>query len=160
MLPGPLEKNNLIVSPVQPEKEVKVAVDNPVPQNDVAVPKTEIPVMNNCPKNSTNKKGTIMNENPCQDASVCEKTLVEPGETSTEENSIKEKEIEEEKTYEMTGDKTVEESKDKEYPTNAIDVKSEQTDEHPVETKSEENTASSSVLKNDVTGTDENENFI
>ena len=85
-----------------------MAVDNPVPQNDVAVPKTEIPVMNNCPKNNTHMKGTVMNENPCQDA----QTRVE---TSTEENSIKEKQIEEERTYEMTGDKTVEESKDKEY---------------------------------------------
>ena len=84
MLPGPLEKNNLIVSPVQPGKEVKVAVDNPVPQNDVAVLKTEIPVMNNCPKNNTHTKGTVMNENPCQDA----QTHVG---TSTEENSIKEK---------------------------------------------------------------------
>ena len=62
-LPGPLEKNNLVVSPVQPEKEVKVAVDNPVLQNDVAVPKTEIPVMNNCPENNTHMKGTVMNEN-------------------------------------------------------------------------------------------------
>ena len=118
-----------------------MAVDNPVPQNDVAVPKTEVPVMYKCPKNS---KGTVMNENPCQDA----QTRVE---TSTEENSIKEKQIEEERMDEMTGDKTVQESKDKEYPTNAVDVKSEQSDEHPVETKSEENTASSSVLKNEVT---------
>ena len=46
-------------------------------------------------------------------------------ETSTEENSIKEKQIEEERMDEMTGDKTVEESKGKEYPTNAVDVKSE-----------------------------------
>ena len=151
-LPGLLEKNNLIVSPVQPEKEVKMAVDNPVPQNDVAVPKTEVPVMHKCPKNSTHMKGTIMNENPCQDAQT-------PVETSTEENSIKEKQIEEERMDQMTGEKTVEESKDKEYPTNAVDVKSEQSDEHPVETKSEENTASSSMLKNDVTGTDENENM-
>ena len=71
----------------------------------------------------------------------------------------KKKQIEEERMDEMIGDKTIEESKDKEYPTNVIDVKSEQSDEHPVETKSEENTASSSILKNDVTGTDENENM-
>ena len=110
-----MEKNNPVVSRVQPEKEVKVAVDNPVPQNDVAVPKIEIPVMHNCPKNNTHMKGTVMNENPCQDAH----THVE---TSTEENSIKEKK--EERTDEMTGDKTVEESKHKEYPSNAVDVKS------------------------------------
>ena len=138
-MPGPPERNSIIVSAAETcEKEPKFGIpDIPMLSPELVAPKTpEVFVMEKCSEQITAMKGTVMNDHS--------------------ENQINEKQIKEQKNSEMAEQQTEQENDLKKKTIN-------QSDENPVvETKPNDNTASSNVSKNeeDLGGNDETEKFM